>query len=230
MSGDPRRQIALASRALAAAGLFDMHGHVSVREGDAVWIQSRQRSRATVRPEDVARVRVADGAKLSGDPPSETPLHLGAYRARADVMSVAHFHPLAATAFAVAGRPLVAAFNAGAPFGQVVPVYDDPDLVRDDAQGRAAAAVLGTARAALLCGHGVLVVGADIKECLAASLFLEESARRLAFTYGLGQPRPFTADEIARVTASLWQPSVVAKTWDDAIERARLAGFLSGLD
>ncbi len=223
-------RVAAASRALAVAGLFDMNGHLSIRSGDLMHIQDRVASRISVRPEDIAVVRIADGGVLEGSPPSEAPLHLAVYRARPDAGSVAHFHPLHATAFAVAERPLVTAFNAGAVFGESVPVYDEPDLVRDDVAGRAFAAVLGSGRAALLRGHGALVVGEDVASCVALALYLEESARRLAAAAALGKPRPFTKDEVVRVGASLRDPEVVRKAWLDAIERARLAGVLEGLD
>ena len=110
-----RLEVATATRVLAFAGLFDMHGHISIREGDTIYICDRGASRLTVRPELIASVRVSDGKRLSdATPPSETAIHLAAYRAKPDVRSVAHFHPLYATAFAVAGKPLDVASNAGA--------------------------------------------------------------------------------------------------------------------
>lgn len=227
---DLAREIARATRALAVAGLFDMHGHISVRDGDVAYINSRGASRLGFRPEEIAVVRVADGGAVSGEAPSETALHLAIYRARRDVQSVSHFHPLYATAFAVAGKPLVTAFNAGAIFGDAVPVFDDPDLVQRDDQGREMATALGERRAVLLRGHGAAVAGEDIPSCVTASLFLEESARRLHAAYGLGTPRPYTKDEIARVAKSLWRPFVIEKTWNDTLERARRAGVLSDLE
>jgi ribulose-5-phosphate 4-epimerase/fuculose-1-phosphate aldolase len=166
---------------------------------------------------------------VSGEPPAETPLHLGCYRARPEIRSASHFHPLAATAFATVGKPLITAFNAGAPFGRAVPVYDDPDLVRNDDQGSAMARDLGAHRAVLLRGHGVAVVADDVPSCVTLSLYLEENAKRLAYALTIGQPQPFSEDEIRRVTESLWQPFVIEKTWIDAQERARRAGALTDL-
>lgn len=226
---DLRVLVARACRAMAVAGLFDMHGHISVRDGDVIYINDRRSSRATLRTDQVAVVRIADGATVHGEPPSETALHLACYRARADVGSAAHFHPLYATAFATSGRPLVCAYNAGVPFGREVPVYDDPDLVRNDDQGREVARSLGTHRGALLRGHGVIVVGEDVPTCVTASLYLEESAKRLAHTVPLGPAKEYSADEIRRVGESLWQPFVIEKTWTDTIERARIAGALDDL-
>jgi len=228
---DARTLVATASRVLAVAGLFDMHGHISVRDGDTVYINDRASSRITARPDQVAVVRLSDGRTIDDrEPPSETPLHLAIYRARRDAGSVAHFHPRAATAFAVAGRPLIVASNAGAWFGGTVPVYDDPELVRTDALGQAVARVLDAARAVLLRGHGAVVLGEDVPDCVTAALFLEESAERLAVAASLGEPREYTADEIARVRAGLAQRSVTTKAWKDAVERARVAGRLDDLD
>jgi ribulose-5-phosphate 4-epimerase/fuculose-1-phosphate aldolase len=228
---DLRTLVATAARVLALAGLFDMHGHISVRDGDTVYINDRGSSRISSRPDQVAAVRLTDGKPIGDrEPPSETPLHLAIYRARRDAGSVAHFHPRAATAFAVAGRPLVVASNAGAWFGGTVPVYDDPELVRTDALGQAVARDLGAARALLLRGHGAVVLGEDIPDCVTAALFLEESAERLQVAASLGEPHEYSADELARVRAGLVQRAVTVKTWTDAVERARAAGRLDDLD
>ena len=228
---DPRMLVATAARVLAVAGLFDMHGHISVRDGDTVYINDRGSSRITARPEGVATVRLADGTPIGDrEPPSETALHLAIYHARRDAGSVAHFHPRAATAFAVAGRPLIVASNAGAWFGGTIPLYDDPELVRTAALGEAVARSLGAGRAVLLRGHGAVVMGEDIPDCVTAAMFLEESADRLRLAAALGEPREYSADETRRVRAGLVQRSVTLKAWNDAVERARVAGRLDDLD
>src|SRR5439155_444878 len=81
------------------------------------------------------------------------------------------------------------AFNAGAPFGREVPVFDDPRLVRSEDQGRRLAAVVGRGPAALLRGHGAVVVAADLPSAVALALQLEESAHRRWLTYAIGKPR-----------------------------------------
>jgi ribulose-5-phosphate 4-epimerase/fuculose-1-phosphate aldolase len=84
-------------------------------------------------------------------------------------------------------------------------------------------------RAVLLRGHGVAVVADDVPSCVTLSLYLEENAKRLAYAMTIGDPKPYTDDEIRRVAASLWQPFVIEKTWIDAQERARRAGALDDL-
>ena len=222
--------VATATRALAVAKLFDMHGHISVREGDVTYVNGHSASRMAVTPEEIAIVRIADGTTFEGTPPSEIPIHLLLYRTRPDVGAIVHFHALYATSLSVAGKPLVTAFNAGAPFGREVPVFDDPRLVRSEDQGRRLAAVVGRGPAALLRGHGAVVVAADLPSAVALALQLEESAHRLWLAYAIGEPRRFTDDELASVGGQLAEPRIVRKIWIDAIERARRAGALDGLD
>ena len=228
---DIRLEVATATRVLAVAGLFDMHGHISVRDGDAIYICDRGASRLTVTPQLIASARVSDGARLSDAlPPSETAIHLAAYRAKPEVRSVAHFHPLYATAFAVAGRPLDVASNAGAFFGGTIPVHDNPELIKSDELGAPVARDMGAASAVLLRGHGALVVGADVPECVTAALYLEESAQRNYLAANLGSIKVYTADEIRRVRDMLASRFVVEKTWLYALEKARFAGALADLD
>jgi ribulose-5-phosphate 4-epimerase/fuculose-1-phosphate aldolase len=227
---DPGRTIAAACRALAVADIFDMHGHISVRDGDVLRINDHTASRIAVRPDQIATVRIADGSTLQGNPPSETPLHVAVYRARSDAGSVVHAHPRYSTTFPVAGRPLVTAFNAGAVFGKQVPVYDDPDLIRTEAQGVRLAAALGAERAVLMRGHGFTAVAEDVPSAVMAALYLEESAQRLWLALAIGEPRAYTDDEVQRLAAAGWSRNIVRKTWTDALARARLAGALADLE
>ncbi len=228
---DVERSVAIATRVLAVLGLFDMHGHISIREGDVMYICDRGASRLTVPLDQIAAVRVSDGERLSKAlPPSETALHLAAYRAKPEVKSAAHYHPLYATAFAVAGKPLEVASNAGAYFGGTIPVHDNPELIRSDALGAPVAHDMGASSAVLLRGHGALVVGADLEECVTAALYLEESAQRNHAAAQLGPIKTYSKDEIRRVREMLASRFVVEKTWLYALEKARVSGALSGLD
>lgn len=228
---DVEREVAIATRVLAVLGVFDMHGHISIREGEVMYICDRGASRLTVPLDQIAAVRITDGERLSKAlPPSETALHLAAYRAKPDIGSAAHFHPLYATAFAVAGKPLEVASNAGAYFGGTIPVHDNPELIRSDALGAPVAKDMGAASAVLLRGHGALVVGGDVQECATAALYLEESAQRNHLAAQLGSIKTYSKDEIRRVREMLASRFVIEKTWLYALEKARVAGALADLD
>ena len=67
---EDRALVALACRVMAVAGLFDMHGHISLRDGDVAYINGRRSSRISVTPAQVAVVNIADGSVVSGEAPA----------------------------------------------------------------------------------------------------------------------------------------------------------------
>lgn len=219
-----------AIRLLAAEGLMDMNGHLSARLSGTnhLLINSRRAGRSTVGPEDIVTVDL-DGRPAGGDgePPIETPIHTRIYAARPDVRCVAHLHPAVATAFTVADRPLVPVFQLGAIFPtQGLPVYDDPDLIRTNEDADAVARVLGSGRAALLRGHGAVVVADDIETCFTTAIWLEENAKQQLLASALGTPRPFPDEVVRRVRESLWHRPIVLKTWDHYVAKGRREGIL----
>jgi hypothetical protein len=50
--------------------------------------------------------------------------------------------------------------------------------------------------------------GADLVECFALAVYLEENASRQCLALQIGKPRIFNADEITACRANLWKPSL----------------------
>jgi L-fuculose-phosphate aldolase len=228
--GALKSTLARAIRLLTAEGLIDMNGHMSARPPgtDHVLINARQVGRSALRPQDIVTVDLR-GRPLpgEGDPPAEVPIHTRIYAARPDVHCVAHLHPQFATVFTIAGRPLVPVFQLGAVFPtKGLPVYDDPDLIRSDAQADAVARALGSGRAVLLRGHGAVVVGDDVETCFTTSIWLEENAKKQLWASLLGTPRVFTDEMVTRVRASLWDRAILLKTWDHYVAKGEREGIL----
>ena len=221
-----KSELASAVRLLTAEGLMDFNGHVSVRtpgDPNKILINPRQVSRTAVTANDIVTTDLR-GKPLgeNQDPPSETPIHTAIYRLRPDVVSVAHIHPAISTAFSVADVPIVPVFTLGCLFGDGVPVFDKPDLVRTDALGDELAKALGARRAALMRGHGAVVIGESVEACFTACIWLEENAKKQLLARQLGKTvRVFTAEETARVKRDLWTPSVIQKTWDYYVDKGR---------
>ena len=222
--------LASAIRLLTAEGLIDMNGHMSARlpGTDHVLINDRQTSRSAVRSEHIVTVdRHGRPLRGEGDPPAEVPIHTRIYTARPDVHCVAHLHPQFATVFPIAGRPLVPVFQLGAAFPvQGLPVYDDADLIRSDAEADAVARTLGSGRAVLLRGHGAVVVGEDVETCFTTSIWMEENAKKQLWASVLGTPRVFTEEEARRVRASLWERNILLKTWEHYVGKGHREGIL----
>lgn len=228
-----KAKIAMACRMLCQAQLVDYSGHISVRipDTDRFLINPHPVSRAAVTPDDVVTFDL-EGKRLEGrwDLPSELPMHTRTYAARDDVQCVAHLHNRMVVVLSMANRLLFPASNTGALFGHgPLPMYRDPALIHTDAQGDAVAKVLGTRDAAILRGHGSLVVGQSIEWVFAACVDLEESATRYYYASLLGSVTPYTADELDRVGHGRRKMGVIQKIWDHAAAKARQAGALAGL-
>lgn len=232
-----RIQIAAATRMLVDAAILGYSGHLSVRAGgeDHLFIQPVDDPRAGLRPERVLLVDF-DGAVLDGEgrPPSELAIHTGIYRARPDVGAVAHFHHDRTTAFAMVGDcPLVAVKNHASRWMSGVPVHPDPSHISSPAQGRALAATLGSANAALLRGHGEVIVAEDVPALFADVVHFVENADTLACAARLGRVVPLSAQECELFTATFDRARHARKLWRYyaavAVERGNLPEEWAGL-
>jgi L-fuculose-phosphate aldolase len=215
MSQSLESQVATAVRLLYHEGLIDFNGHVSARVDDHILINPRQISRATVQAEHIITVdlfgKVVEG---KSEPPSETPLHTAIYRARQDVKSIAHLHSHYITVLGIARQPIVPVFVMGCFFASGVPIYDHADLITTDEKANAVAATLGAANAAVLRGHGAVVVGASVAEAFTTAAYLEENARKQYAASLIGPPQILSEDELRDLRKSIDKTKSVTKVWD----------------
>ena len=226
-------KLAMACRMLFLAELVDYSGHISVRipGTDRFLIHGHPVSRVEVTPDDIVTVD-RDGKRIEGkwNPPSELPMHVRTYLARNDVQSIAHLHNRMVVVLSMADRPLAPASNPGALFGPgPIPVYQDPALIHTNEQGDAVARTLGNRDAAILRGHGSIVVGESIEWTFAGCVDLEESATRLCFASLLGPVSFYTDDEANRVAKGRRRTAVIQKVWDHYVAKAKGAGLMDGL-
>jgi ribulose-5-phosphate 4-epimerase/fuculose-1-phosphate aldolase len=205
-----------ANRVLAAHGVLDGYGHVSVRhpENPARYLLARGRAPEMVTAEDVlefdldSRPLVPIEARLY----SERFIHGEIYRVRPDVTAVVHHHAPSVIPFGVTGVPLRPLYHMSGFIGEGVPVFEIRDaaggptdmLVRTAELGRALAATLGSHPAALMRGHGAVVVGATLSQVIGRSIYLELNARLQVQVVALGGvPRYLDADESRLTTAMI---------------------------
>jgi L-ribulose-5-phosphate 4-epimerase len=228
-----RQQLADCHRMMVMAELLDYSGHVSARipGTDRILILPRDASRAGVTADDMLVVDL-DGKVLDGNrlPPTETAIHLGVYRARADVKAVGHGHPPAATLFTMLERPVIAMRNFGFRFIGM-PIHPDPTHIRTLEQGAAVAATLGKHKYCLLRGHGSVVAVDSVQEVFLDSLEMEENARSTiqaaSLASVLGPLKPITPEEVELLKVSFGRNEYrIAKTWEHYREKARQAGLL----
>ncbi len=218
---DPRlvEDLVAANRVLAAEGVLDGYGHVSVRHDrdPGRYLLSRARAPELVEADDVMEHDLdSEPADPRGRAPyTERFIHGEIYRARADVGAVVHHHSPSVIPFGASTAPLRPLYHMSAFLGARgggVPVFDirraagraTDMLVRDAALGRALAATLGGRAAALMRGHGAVVVGASLAQAVGRSIYLELNARLQLQAIQLGGPVTYLDPEEARLaTATL---------------------------
>jgi HCOMODA/2-hydroxy-3-carboxy-muconic semialdehyde decarboxylase len=204
-----------ANRILAEQGVVDGYGHVSVRHDrdPQGFLLAWARAPELVAAEDVmehdldGEPRDARGRR----PYSERFIHGEIYRVRPDVRAVVHHHAPSVIPFGASGVPLRPLYHMSAFLGDGIPVFDIRDaggmtdmLVRTPALGRALAATLGGRAAALMRGHGAVVVGDSLSQVVGRSIYLELNARLQLSAMMLGNAVTYLDPEEARLaTATL---------------------------
>lgn len=216
MTGEAARQdLVDAIRMLERAGIIDHSGHCSARrDARSFYINSGASVRSSLTVADIVTVDL-DGQLLEGTarPPLEFHIHSEIYRTRPDVDVVMHTHPRWSTLLTLVGALYKPVYAQGVLLGEI-PVMDSPLSVNTRQMGERLAATLGSARAALLKAHGAVVVGADLVECFALAVYLEENAQRQYMAMRIGEPYVFSDAEREACRKNLWSANLFRKTWD----------------
>ena len=197
-----RRQVAEASRVLAAQGLVHgTAGNVSLRAGERVAITPTGGVLAELTAEDIAVVDL-DGDPVGGGltATSELDLHLGVYR-RYGAGAVVHTHAPMATALSCVLDELPCVHYEMLLLGGTVRVapyatFGTPELaesVLDALEGRAAA---------LMANHGALVYAPTLADAVKLTELLEWACGVYGRAAAIGSPRVLDADAQEAVVAA----------------------------
>ena len=179
----PQQEIVTACRVLEIAGQADMvWGHVSIRdaEGRGLWLKGSNLGFDEVQESDVILISL-DGEVLEGSAGRhiEYPIHTEIMKARPDVNAIVHTHPLYSVAFAATGRPLLALSHEACHFvpPDIARFLQTGDLIRTAQLGVDLAQCLGDRNAVLIPHHGIVTVGSDLGQAVAAATHLERACQ-----------------------------------------------------
>ena len=216
--------VAAASRILVDQGVFDAAGHVSMRHPDRAerFLMSRSLAPEMVQSGDIMEF---DLECVPIDPRGrngfiERYLHGEIYRARPDVMAVAHSHSPAVIAFGVSQEPMRAMYHNAAFLVVGVPVFDIRErfgvtdiVISSAAKGAALAATLADRPVALLRTHGMVAVGPTLAVAVFRAVFTVTSANVQHQALALGGPiAALDAEEGA--LADVVNVQTVGRSWD----------------
>jgi HCOMODA/2-hydroxy-3-carboxy-muconic semialdehyde decarboxylase len=189
--------LAAASRILAAQGVVDGFGHVSMRHPSAPhrYLMARSVAPALVTPDDIIEYDLDSNPCNAGGRSSflERFIHGEIYKARPDIVSVVHSHSPSVIPFGLVAVPMRAMFHNAAFLAEGVPVFDISEkfgptdmLVSDGAKGVALAGVMGGRDVALMRGHGSVACGPTLQTAVFRAVYTEVNARIQHWTLALG--------------------------------------------
>lgn len=200
-----------ANRILAAQGVVDGFGHVSVRHPDnpSHYLLSRARPPECIEAADIMEFQLT-GEPVKPDsrrPYNERFIHGALYEARPEIMAVVHSHSPSVIPFGVVGETLRPVMHMCATIGASVPIWEprngfgDTDmLVLGMAQGRDLARTVGSGASALMRGHGSVVAGKSLREAVYIAVYLEVNAHLQMDALRFGKPINFlSAGEIKKI-------------------------------
>ncbi len=204
VAADLVADLAAASRILAAQGVVDGFGHVSMRHPSAPdrYLMARSIAPARVTPEDIIEYDL-DSSPCNANGRSsflERFIHGAIYKARADVMSVVHSHSPSVIPFGLVGVPMRAMFHNAAFIAAGVPVFDIREkfgttdmLVGNGAKGEALVAAMGAKDIVLMRAHGAVACGPTLQTAVFRAVYTEVNARIQHWTLALADGAPLAA-------------------------------------
>jgi HCOMODA/2-hydroxy-3-carboxy-muconic semialdehyde decarboxylase len=216
-----------ANHILASEGVVDGFGHVSVRHDKSpnCYLLSRSLAPALVTKDDVIEYdldsRAVDNRGQAEY--SEKFIHGEIYKARPDVKAIVHNHSPAVIPFSVTGVEIRPLYHMSAFTGAGVPTFDirtemkeDTDmLIRSPQRGAALARILGSHPAALMRGHGCVVVAENVKLATFNSIYLQTNAALQLQAMSLSREVTYLSDaESERVMKDTWEKGLYTRAWD----------------
>ena len=205
---DLREEVASVAKQLIASGLVTgTSGNVSARtpEGDVLMTPSGIDYEA-LEAGDVVLVDV-DGEVLEGslEPSTETPMHTGIYRARAEVGAVVHTHSIYATTLACLGWPIPSVHYMLTTLSEDghIPLAPYTTYGTEELAGYAADALGESHNACLLQNHGTITVGESAEEAFSRTVVLEEMAEIYYRARVVGEPVLLTPEQVEEVAAKI---------------------------
>ncbi len=107
----------------------------------------------------------------------EVRIHQEIYRRRADVGGIVRGMPRDVMTLSAAGLTPRIRHGIGCYFSPEIPLWDDVQLIRTEAQAAGVVATLGGAAAVVMRGNGSVVVADSLEDAVVLTWYLEDAAR-----------------------------------------------------
>lgn len=218
--------LAAASRILAAQGVVDGFGHVSMRHPTAPerYLMSRSLAPALVTAEDIVEYDL-DSRPVNANGRNsflERYIHGEIYKARPDVNSVVHSHSPSVVPFGLVRAKMQAMFHNAAFLAAGVPVFDISSrfgatdmLVGNAPKGEALAETLADKHVVLMRAHGSVACGPSLQTAVFRAVYTEVNARIQHWAAALAAGEPLAGlDEEEGELADTVNQGAGLRAWD----------------
>jgi HCOMODA/2-hydroxy-3-carboxy-muconic semialdehyde decarboxylase len=175
-SAAQQRQLRVAARALDRAGLVHAYGHASLRLDADHFLVCAAKPMALIGAADAGVVVPVDGPLPEGVL-GEVRIHQHIYRRRPDIGAVMRSMPPTVMSLSTARCTPQRRHGMGAYFPAPVPLWDDPQLIRTEAQAAGVAAALGPGNVVVMRGNGAVIAAPSLEKALVLTWYLEDAAR-----------------------------------------------------
>jgi len=213
-----------ASRILAAEGVLDGYGHVSMRHpgNPDRYLMSRSLAPALVTTDDIMELDLASNPVDARGRSMfrERFIHGMIFKARPDVMAVVHSHSPAVIPFGITQVPMRPTFHMAAFLYRQPPVFEIRDvagwtnmLITSNHLGAALARTLGENSVALMRGHGNVVVGPSLPIAVFRAIYTEVNARLQTAAIVLGGPVNYLSPQEGDIITNQ-EPGDVGRAWN----------------
>lgn len=209
-----QQRVREAAWALARAGLVTAFGHCSKRVSDDAFIVCAARPMALIGEREPGTIVRTSGALPEGVL-GEVRIHQAIYQRRPDVGAICRFLSPQVMALAAMGLTPSARHGLSSYFHPRVPLWPDPQLVRNDEAAAGVAETLGGGNAVVVGVNGAVTAATSMPQAFALAWFLEDSARvELAVRAAGGSDHvSFATPEAARARAT-WEGRIAERMWE----------------
>lgn len=195
-----REELATGTRILARHALIGMFGHVSLLTDNP--------QRYLVCPGAGMRkdrCRASEVIELDLDHdfepglPLELYMHSEVHRLKPHIRSLIHVHsPALVTLSSMREVPSELLMLHASFWPSAMPMFEQPDLVRDRATAQRLVGLLGDEAVVLLRWHGAIIVGATLREAVFRAILAEQHAAQALATLAHGRPLRPVPDALSR--------------------------------
>src|SRR5580692_11291832 len=194
---------------------------------------SRSRAPSLVGKEDILEFNLdSSPVDLRGfSPYKERFIHGALYRARQDVISVCHNHAHELLPLAITKTAMRPALHSASVIGHHVPVGDIRDefgdtdmLVTSNEMGNSLARAVGKGRAALMRGHGSVIVGKSVQDVVFTTYYLRLNAEIMIKAMSMGKEITYLSPgEVDKSGELHTQPLSQGRAWEEWCMQAGVA-------